>query len=169
MGNSQNEDDKSTVILNIDELKKESLADKTGVSQILEFSAAQEALAANNQSAQTKPKCVLFDFKSTFFKDNTQHFSDIAECKVVTDVKELNKHIIGDKKATFLFYFNDAGKQINLLLAQINQKFPNVKTILIAKNLSTNKANQHQKTPSGAKQYLSWPSDEDAITKAIKG
>ena len=164
MGDNKDEDDKPTVMLNLDELKKQNEFEATGVSQILEFSAIKEALS---ESAAPKPKCILFDFNSTFFQTNITAFNEVAQCQVVTDVKELNKLIVANKEGTFLFYFNDAGKQINALLAQINQKFPKINSVLIAKNLSENKAQQHSQTASGAKSYLSWPSDSEKIKKAV--
>lgn len=165
-GNNNDEDDKPTVMLNLDELKKQNNFEETGVSQILEFSATKEVL---KQADTIKPKCNLFDLNSQFFRDNEATFSEVADCNIVTDLKELNKLIVANKEGIFLFYFNDAGKQINVLLAQINQKFPKLHTVLIAKNLSANKAQQHAKTPSGAKAYLSWPSTTDQIQNALKG
>lgn len=173
MSNGNNdEDDKPTVVLNLAELKKQNLlngdVDPETMAQNLEFSATVDLTLDPDNDVEEKPTLLLFDYSSQFFNTNHSFFSEGGECQIVSDLKILNQHITKNKDWYFVFYYNDAPKPVNQLLGQINKKFPALKTVLVANNLAPDKAQQHAKTPSAAKSYLSWPSTGEKLKDCLK-
>lgn len=163
MSTEENEDDKATVVLSLDELNKikEQNSKPIDASEI-EFTDPQ------------KEKVVLipvflFDLNSTFFQDHFNKFPKDYELKVIKGLENLNSELSNKEKKIIVFNYNENSKAVNQLCAQIKSRFPNVKTVIVAKGLSEEKAKIHQKSKSGANAYLGFPfTQEDAKNELNK-
>ena len=90
------------------------------------------------------------------------------EFSVISELKDLNSSMQEDGDKVVIFNYNAAPKAVNQLTVQIKAKFPHVKTIIMAKNLSDEKAMQHKKTKSGAHAYLSIPFNKEKFITTVK-
>lgn len=121
------------------------------------------------ETPKIKAKAILFDFKGSHLKElSHNHSSEEYEFITSHELKELNGFIKEEKELIIIFYYNQAPKIINSLMKQINHKFPHIKTVIMAKNLSSQKAAIHQKSPSGAKSYISSPESFDDVIKTLQ-
>lgn len=103
-------------------------------------------------------KLFLFDLKGNdlenlYANEKTPGFA----IEIIKSLRELNQKLKTEKNFTLVFYYNQSPKAINKLLTQIRAKFSKIRTVIIAKNLSQEKAEQHKRTASGADLYLSSP------------
>lgn len=154
---SDNEDDKATVVINLNELKKLKEQKEVSVSPSdIDFTTTEVQIS-------TKVSVILFDFKSDFFKENLSTFPNEFECKIVNDLVQLNKELADKNKKIVVFNYNADPKAVNQLCSQIRIKFSNVNTLIIAKGLSEEKAKAHQESKSGANAYLSYPFSTDQL------
>tara|TARA_B100001971_G_scaffold111191_1_gene102118 strand:+ start:61079 stop:61624 length:546 start_codon:yes stop_codon:yes gene_type:complete len=178
---SDDEDDKPTVVLDINALKEEMAKKKEELEDIasdLEFAATEdesspedlEALFSEDEVDEAQKRNVLlFDFNSEFFKKNVSKLpSDDFKFSVISELKDLNSSMQEDGDKVVIFNYNAAPKAVNQLTVQIKAKFPHVKTIIMAKNLSDEKAMQHKKTKSGAHAYLSIPFNKEKFITTVK-
>lgn len=181
MANHNDEDDKSTVVLDINALKEaakrqqESLDD---ISSELEFSAATDSeikqpaqahqvepdplsaeldLDGPVQEVEVKPEVLLFDFNSEYFQKSYSHFPQKYDYSILNSLEQLNKKLSEQGQKLIVFNYNAAPKAVNQLCAQIKIKFPHIRTLILAKNLSNEKAQAHKASKSGANGYLSAP------------
>jgi hypothetical protein len=166
MGNSR--DDKATVVLNLEALKKEQQIKDN------ELKDAAEGLEFNTDFESTELEVksegipvILFDFKSELFSNSIDLFPKNYQYKIITTLPELNNEI--KKRIPQIIFFNYASDTvaINKLLAQLKAKFKEIKTVVVAKNLAPDKALAHQKTASGASSYLSLPFQTPKIQTII--
>ena len=183
---SDEEDDKPTVVLDINALKEEMQQKKEELDDIasdLEFAATEDEETPSGEELEalingdddsapeepTKKIVLLFDFNSEFFSKNVSKLpSDDFEYKVVSELKDLNKEMQEEGEKVVIFNYNAAPKAANQLTVQIKAKFQHVKTIIMAKNLSDEKAEQHKKTKSGAHAYLSIPFNKEKFIDTVK-
>lgn len=143
---------KSEVGLNLDSLDEDVSLDDLSLSQ------------------KIATKTILFDFKSHKLSElHSGYESEDFQFVAIQELSELNKELKSNQELIIIFYYNQAPKAINALMKQLNSKFTHVKTMIIADNLSDQKANAHQKTASGAKVYLSTPSSFDKVEKKLLG
>lgn len=188
---SNDNDDKPTVVLDLNALKKE-LAEKQKVdeevTQDIEFAVHDQVGASQDKSNNSSLvidedlgddlvdlteegsilKLVFFDFHSQYFSKLVPKLpSDFADYVIISELKELNDILQSKEPVTVLFNYNAAPKAVNQLTAQIKAKFPDAKTVIIAKGLSPEKASQHQKSKSGANTYLSVPFSIDKFKEEI--
>ena len=184
---SDDEDDKPTDVLDINALKEEMEKKKDEMSEIaseLSFGATtKDDDSSSNTSAedlealiedeteeeqqQNRP-VILFDFNSDFFAKNVSKLPQEFDFKVVSELKDLNILMQAEGEKVVIFNYNAAAKAVNQLTVQIKAKFPNVKTIIMAKNLSDEKAQQHKNTKSGAHGYLSIPFKKNLFIEVVK-
>lgn len=160
------EDDKPTVVLDLNALKKQKQKQEEDLVNIvneLEFSVPKETPHALPQAS-----VILFDFQSDFFRDSLIHFPKSFKYIIVKTLPELTK-LLASKTCQFLVLNYDANsKAANQISAQVKQKFPAIKTIIVAKNISPEKAKLHQKTPSGAHGYYQLPFSAEKIEKELR-
>jgi hypothetical protein len=202
---SGDDDDKPTVVLDLNALKKQKLKqeeDLAAIVQDLEFAVGPEeglkpqseigpkaypvpepsvdseeyaeqflAQRAQEKSAPklaTSPaptpkslsksfKIILFDFQSDFFQKSQGHLPKGFDYHIAKSLPELNKFLQVKGFQIVLFNYDVNPKAVNQLTAQIKQKFPSTKTMIMARNISPEKARIHAKTPSGANGYYQFP------------
>lgn len=168
-----NEDDKPTVVLDLNALKKQKLKqeeDLASMASDLEFNVTPEIsgtdpeVHASEFLKQRRPtlkesqtRVILFDFESNFFGEQISHFPNGYEYKIVRSVAELNQCLKTKVFQIVCFNYDVHPKAINQLSAQIKAKLPSTKTIIMAKNISLEKAKLHAQTAAGAQGYYKFP------------
>lgn len=165
---STEEDDKPTVVLDLNALKEE-LAQKKNVDeaidQEIEFAVHDETGSTEIDSAELSLEDISEDDQIVFFDYSSTYFSKLApklpsegyEFKIIKELKELNTILQSGDAVKILFNYSAAPKAVNQLTTQIKAKFPNAKTVIVAKGLTPDKASAHQKSKSGADAYLNVP------------
>lgn len=157
------EDDKPTVVLDLNALKKQKLKDEEDLANLasrLEFNVHQGE-EAFSEEIENMFKVIYFDFQSDLFSKTKLPAG--FETAIATDLKELNTHLKSKEFQVVVFNYDAHPKAVNQLCLQIKQKLPTTKTLIIAKNISPEKAKMHAKSPYGANGYLSLPLNEDKI------
>lgn len=159
------EDDKPTVVLDLNALKKQKLKDEEDLANMaskIEFNVYQDGAIETEPEVEEKLfKVIYFDFQSDLFSK-----SDLPsgfETIVVNDLKGLNTHLKAKDFQIVVFNYDAHPKAVNQLCMQIKQKLPTTKTIIVAKNISPEKAKMHAKTPYGARGYLAHPLTADKL------
>lgn len=172
--NNDNEDDKPTVVINVKDLKELQQSAHTEMEEAvldIEFSVTSDeesdevadVFISETESAISTTSIILFDFQSNLFKEALPNLPKNFNYTVIDELKELNRELLGKDFKVVIFNYNANPKAINQLTAQIKSKLPHVKTIIVAKNLSPEKANAHSKSPSGANGYISLPLNESNV------
>ncbi len=183
---SGDDDDKPTVVLDLNALKKQKLKqeeDLANIAQELEFAVGPEDVSVSSSAPKTMPvqeaksspavattssiqkpvTVVLFDFQSDFFQKSKPQFPKGFDYQIATSLNELNKFLGSKTFQICVFNYDVNPKAVNQLTAQIKQKFPFTKTMIMAKAISPEKAKMHQKTASGANGYYQFPLDAKKI------
>ena len=170
------EDDKPTVVLDLNALKKQKLAEEEKLAHIeeeIEFDVlAHEQTEDTITTVQSVPakeeiRVVLFDFQSDFFQKSMKHFPMGFDYVMATSLDELNSCLRSKGFQIVVFNYDVNAKAINQLSAQIKQKFPNSKVLIMAKAISPEKAKIHAKTPSGASGYYQLPLDPKKLESEL--
>ncbi|MCM2348938.1 MAG: hypothetical protein NDI69_02885 [Bacteriovoracaceae bacterium] len=196
---SDDDDDKPTVVLDLNALKKEKLKQEEELANIeseLEFNVhpdqapaprarapkphsgtssvavpeiipleddselfAEKFLDARAKTAEEKSglTVILFDFQSDFFQKKMNKFPKGHSYHLAKNLPELNKFLTAKTLQIVVFNYDVNPKAVNQLTAQIKQKFPMTKTMIMATAISPQKALLHAKTPSGANGYYQFP------------
>ena len=103
-------------------------------------------------------KFIFFDFKSEYFSKLLPKLpGDKFDFNLITELKDLNSILQSKEPTTVIFNYNAAPKAVNQLTTQIRAKFPNTKTIIVAKGLTPEKAQAHKESKAGSNAYLSVP------------
>lgn len=174
------EDDKPTVVLDLNALKNQKLKQEEDLANIvseLEFNVTVEPASSfkTPNKKPLKPKgqprtaskddftVILFDFQSDFFRNSIKNFPSGPSYQIATDLSELNKLLKPKTFQIVVFNYDVNPKAVNQLTAQINLKFPSTKTLIMARKISSQKAKIHSQTPSGAHGYYQFPLDQDKI------
>lgn len=168
----EDEDDKPTVVLDLNALKKQKLKQEEDLANIgneLEFNVnlekAQKAQAPQAKPMQITPvvkkvptcTVILFDFQSDFFEKSKAEFPKGYNYQIAKDLPSLNKFLASKEFQIVVFNYDVNPKAVNQLSAQIKQKFVTTKTMIMAKAISPEKAKLHAATPSGATGYYQFP------------
>ena len=171
------DEDKPTVVIDFDSIKSqlqedEELLESGKIVQDdleLEFGSL-ESLIGEEEEEEYNPNIsvYLFTFKTTYFKNNSQLTRTFDFTKTLEDLAELNHALSNDPTSIVVFYYNSSPKIVNQLSMQIKDKFPLAKTVIIAKNLSPEKAEQHHNSKYGASSYLNEPFSADDFLKTIQ-
>lgn len=167
---SGEEDDKPTVVLDLDALKKELQQKENELSDIasdIAFNLDEDDESQATISHSDTP-IILFDFQSTFFKENLDDLPRGYNYQVVNELKDLNQLMQKRIPSIVVFNYNAYAKACNQLTVQIKEKFPLIKIILAAKNLSSQKAQEHQKSRAGAHAYLRIPIEKQIFEEKIR-
>jgi hypothetical protein len=194
------DDDKPTVVLDLNALKKQKLRqeeDLANIAQELEFAVGPDAKTKTKvkptpvkpildpldseefaesflaQQVQVEEEIkveskemttvILFDFESDFFSKSKETFPSGYDYQIAKDLKALNKFLANKKFQICVFNYDVNPKAVNQLTAQIKQKFPLTKTLIMAKSISPEKAKLHAKTPYGANGYYQYPLESKKI------
>ncbi len=194
---SADDDDKPTVVLDLNALKKQKLKqeeDLANIVQELEFAVGPDDKPVPSQSSAPKasplpetedseefaeqflnqrsatPKAqktaftvILFDFQSDYFQKTKGQFPKGYNYQVAKNLNDLNKLLANKSFQICVFNYDVNPKAVNQLTAQIKQKFPFTKTIIMAKAISPQKAKIHAKTLSGANGYYQFPLEAKKI------
>lgn len=163
------EDDKPTVVLDLNALKKQKLKDEEDLANManhIEFNVHQAKSEPSNKTPKEKApqplfKTIYFDFQSDLFSESP--LPKDFETVVTKDLKELNIHLKSKDFQIVVFNYDSHPKAVNQLCLQIKQKLPSTKTLIVAKNISGQKAKLHAKSASGANGYLSLPLNEEKL------
>lgn len=170
---SGEEDDKPTVVLDLDALKKELKQKENELSDIasdISFGTEEDELSTLDEETQPKSETpvILFDFNSTFFSENEDDFPSGHNFQIVKELKELNTIMQQRKPAIVVFNYSAYAKACTQLTLQIKEKFPLIRIILAAKNLSKEKAEKHKATRAGAHGYLTIPIQKENFASLIE-
>jgi hypothetical protein len=186
------EDDKPTVVLDLNALKKQKQKQEEELNNIvneLEFNVGEEAIPSSEDSedfaenflnarketqeksvSQISPslnkiKIILFDLQSDFFKKSLLNLPKGPDYKLIASLNDLNQQLRIKEFQIAVFNYDGNPKAVNQLTAQIKAKFTHIKTVIMAKNISPEKAKIHAKTPSGAAGYYQLPLDPAKLMK----
>lgn len=185
------DDDKPTVVLDLNALKKQKLKqeeDLANIAQELEFAVGpddkpekplpqtedsedfaeqflnqRESTPAPAKAQTNTFTVILFDFNSDFFQKAKGQFPQGYNYQIAKTLNELNKFLATKTFQICVFNYDVNPKAVNQLTAQIKQKFPFTKTMIMAKAISPEKAKVHARTPSGANGYYQFPLDAKKI------
>ena len=159
-----NEDDKPTVVLDLNSLKKQKLKQEEEINNSaseLEFLVSSNEAEELNFSAPEQKKVslkvILFDYQSSFFEENKILLPAEHDYKLIKELPDLNSCLKQKTLQIVALNYDSNPKAVNQLCAQIKAKFPHIKTLIIAKSISPEKAALHAKSPSGANGYLKLP------------
>ncbi|MFT6633023.1 MAG: hypothetical protein ACJAS4_002992 [Bacteriovoracaceae bacterium] len=169
------DEDKPTVVIDFDSIKsqlqeEEELLESGKIvldDLELEFGSL-ESLIGEEDEYSPNISVYLFTFKTTYFKTNSQLTKGFDFTKALPDLTQLNDALSNDPTSIVVFYYNSSPKIVNQLSMQIKDKFPLAKTIIIAKNLSPEKAQQHHSSKYGANSYLNDPFSDEDFLKTIQ-
>jgi hypothetical protein len=187
------EDDKPTVVLDLNALKKQKLKQEEDLANIgseLEFNTASEdgaeaqnaedfaeqfldqrskaPAAAAPKAIETSFPVILFDFASDLFEKSQAQFPKGFAYKIIKTLPELNQCLKNKIFQIVVFNYDANPKAVNQLCAQIKAKMPTTKTMIMAKAISPEKAQAHAKTVSGASGYYQFPLDAAKISKEFQ-
>jgi hypothetical protein len=183
------EDDKPTVVLDLNVLKKQKLKQEEDLANIgsdLEFNTQpdsegqsadsedfaeqfleQRTRAAPAAKVNTFP-IILFDFTDDLFQRSQTQFPVGYNYKIVKTLAELNQCLKSKEFQIVIFNYDGNPKAVNQLCAQIKAKKPATKTMIMAKAISPAKAIAHAKTAAGAAGYYQYPLDAAKIEQEFK-
>jgi hypothetical protein len=171
------EDDKPTVVLDLNALKKQKLLDEEKLAHIeeeIEFDVlsqeSPEEIMANVAvlSQKEEIKIVLFDFQSDFFQKTIGNFPMGYDYIMATTLDELNKCLRSKDFQIIVMNYDVNAKAVNTLSAQIKSKFPGSKVLIMAKAISPEKAKIHAQTAAGAYGYYQLPLEAEKIAQEFK-
>lgn len=171
------EDDKPTVVLDLNALKKQKLLEEEKLAHIEEE--IQFDVLANEASEDTVTsighapskdnlKVVLFDFQSDFFANSMGDFPPGYDYIMATTLDELNNCLRMKEFQIVVMNYDINAKAVNQLSAQIKTKFPESKVLIVARAISPEKAKMHAQTPSGAAGYYQLPLDANKMNQEFQ-
>ncbi len=174
------DDDKPTVVLDLNALKKQKLKQEEELASMvddLEFAVPpqgeEEDVAQAPRKEITGPKTaesirvILFDLQSDFFQKAINHLPKGFDYVIAKDLSELNRYLGARTFQIVMFNYDANPKAVNHLCGQVKKKFPSTKTMIIARNISPEKARAHAQTPSGANGYYQLPIDSKKLLAEI--
>jgi hypothetical protein len=161
---ASDEDDKPTMVIDLNALKRERERKEKELASIgedLEFA--------------SKPDISLPGHTVVFFDHgNPLPFSPLApalpaghDYHFTAALPELNGWIKKKTPLVVVFYYDGAPQAINQLCAQVRLKFPWVQVVLAAKNLGAQKTAAHQASPAGAAAYVAYPLVAEELARAL--
>jgi hypothetical protein len=168
------EDDKPTVVLDLNALKKQKMKQEEDLANLaseLEFNIPQENEFSLPEAAEKESVAVanfpviLFDFGTDFFQQARSQFPKGFPYKIIKTLPELNDCLKLKSFQIVVFNYDANPKAVNQLCAQIKSKMPSTKTMIMAKAISPEKAKVHAQTASGASGYYQLPVNSGKIEK----
>ena len=171
------EDDKPTVVLDLNALRKQKIKaeeDLANIASELEFNIAEEQEAPVQKPKPRPPEAggftvILFDFQNDLFRKSLQFFPKGFDYKLVTSLEDLNQALKENRFQIVVFNYNVHPKAINQLLIQIKAKKPMTKTLVVGKSFDPEKIKAHAKTSAGAAGYYQQPLKAELLEKEFRG
>ncbi len=165
------EDDKPTVVLDLNALKKQKLADDQKLAfieseiefDVLSKSDSETLTNIGTVRKEDQVKVVLFDFQSDFFQKSITQFPAGFDYIMATTLDELNNCLRTKGFQIVVMNYDVNAKAVNQLSTQIKLKFPDSKVLIMARSVSPEKAKIHGQTPAGAAGYYQLPIDAQKI------
>jgi len=168
---SGDEDDKATVVIDINALKKEKEKKEKEIAEFagsLEFgvdSSASEPLSGEKDEAQVP--VLFFEFGGKTFAEMKMQLPTDIDYQIVKDLPQLNDWLKKKIPLVVVFAFDVNPKAINQLCAQLKVKFKHVHTVIVAKKLSAEKVKMHKASPAGAAGYVQYPFTKADMSQAL--
>jgi hypothetical protein len=156
-----NEDDKATVVIDINALKKEKERKEKEIAEYagsLEFGIGdEEDEPRSGEKSLHQVPVLFFEFGGRTFAEMKMQLPSEIEYKILKDLPELNEWLKKKTPLVIVFAFDVNPKAINQLCAQLKVKFKLVHTVIVAKKLSAEKVKLHKASPAGAAGYVQYP------------
>lgn len=171
------EDDKPTVVLDLNALKKQKLAEEEKLAHIedeiqfdvLEKTTSDDTVTSvGHAPSKEHLKVVLFDFQSDFFTKSMRHLPAGYDYIMATSLDELNNCLRTKGFQIIVMNYDVNAKAVNQLSAQIKSKFPESKVLIVAKAISPEKARMHAQTTAGAAGYFQLPLDANKMNQEFQ-
>lgn len=164
---SGDEDDKATVVIDLNALKKQK---EMQDNQISDMASSLEFAVGTNDSINTKSEIpvLLFDFGKGHFELEKKNLGSLFHYQTIKDLASLNNELKKKTPLIVMFYFDANPKAANQLCAQLKAKFTHAQTVIVAKNLNEKKVQIHQSSPAGASGYIALPLDADKVTQVLE-
>jgi CheY-like chemotaxis protein len=156
------EDEKATIVLDITDIKKQMQTEEIIDSDdpTLEFSVIDEESGSLTGLNQDRIYC--FNYETDYFTEEAfQNFT------IVSAIGDLNAALSDNNIDIIILNYSQYPKVANIISKQVKAKFPKVKTLILAKNLSASKAQAHAKTESGADGYLNIPFTDEELNQKV--
>ena len=188
-----NEDDKATVVLDLNALKKQKMKHEEELANIgseLEFNVLKEEDEAlpidddtfrsqmipnaineeeeEEETLKAEYPIIFLDLQSDYFKKNESLLPSGYNYKIINSLEQLNQQLKNKNFQILVLNYDVNAKAVNQVTAQIKTKFPFTRTMILAKAISPEKAKVHAKTPSGAHGYYQLPIDANRFEKEIQ-
>jgi hypothetical protein len=183
-----NEDDKATVVLDLNALKKQKMKQEEDLANIgheLVFNVGKDedgALpvdeeflmeqvqeeATETEEVKAEFPIIFFDLQSDFFNKNMNLLPRGYNYKIISTLEELNQTLKSKSFQILVLNYDVNPKAVNQVAAQVKTKFPFTKTMILAKAISPEKAKLHMKTASGANGYYQLPLEASRFEKEIE-
>lgn len=169
---SGDEDDKATVVIDINALKKEKEKKEKEIADFagsLEFGVdveEDERPRAGEKSLHQIP-VLFFEFGGRTFADMKPQLPSDIDYKILKDLTALNEWLKKKTPLIVVFAFDVNPKAINQLCAQLKVKFKHVHTVIVAKKLSADKVKLHKSSPAGAAGYVQYPFTKADMSQAL--
>lgn len=168
---SGDEDDKATVVIDINALKKEKEKKEKEIAEYagsLEFgvdTADDEPLSGTKDDSQVP--VLFFEFGGKTFAEMKMQLPTDIDYQIVKDLPQLNDWLKKKVPMVVVFAFDVNPKAINQLCAQLKVKFKHVHTVIVAKKLSAEKVKMHKASPAGAAGYVQYPFTKADMSQAL--
>lgn len=127
---SNEEEDKATIVVDIEELKKSSEERLEDMVQEISFDDSEPNNSTKNKK---KHKVILFDIGSHFFRNFYLKFPAQFAYLLPRNIKELNEILINKEAQIIVLYYPSSPKACEQIVAQMKKKFALVTPIVIAK------------------------------------
>jgi CheY-like chemotaxis protein len=151
---SGEEDDKATVVIDINALKKEK---EMKEKEIADMAHALKFSGVPTETGVQQIPVIFFEFGGSLFQESKAQIPKDMNCKIIRTLPELNEWLKKKVPMVVVFPFDVNPKSVNQLSAQLKIKFKHVKTVFVAKALSIEKIKVHQASVAGAHAYLKSP------------
>ncbi len=170
------EEDKPTVVLDLNALKKQKLVEEENLANVVEeiefdvLAKADEKSAAIAYEApkDKRMKIILFDLESDFFKKSMKDLPLGHSYIHAKTLEELNSALRDTVFQILVMNYDANAKAVNQLVAQVKKKFPHTKVLIVARDLNPERVAIHAKTPSGASGYYQLPIEPKKIQKEFE-
>lgn len=148
--------DSKTVVIDLksmNDFKLKEQEELNTLAQHIEFNVHESGLIDKLQEKLCK--VIYLDFQTTLFSGSTlpADFENI----IISDPKELNAYLKNKEFQILVMYYNSVPKTINSICTQVRQKCPSTKLLIVANQISPDKALIHAQTSAGAHGYLALP------------
>ncbi len=170
------DDDKATVVIDITKLREQmgkAVAPEEDIGEVtaidLEFTVGPDDSPTKTKIKQLPSFDVLcFDFGNDLFSKIQSHFPSHMNVNIIKDIKILNQHLAQRKFQVLFLNYDGSPQAVNQISTQVKAKFPECKTVIVAKSLSLEKAQIHQKSPAGAEAYMSHPLSKEKLSDELE-